>query len=182
MSKIEYVPVEKAVANPYPDSTAAITDFRFDSGLHLMRPKNAVRRYKIGEDANYVLARDFKVSYRLEGESEFREITVPAGLLTDLASVPRLFRIFVGRVGPHLEPAIVHDYLYIAWQLVEGRDAREEDRDFSDRLMLAGMKAAGVHWFQQWGIFQGVRLAGGALFRMENEKKLVDLSDPDFQD
>jgi len=181
MTKFEKVPFRMTVSNPYPDSTAAIVDFRFDTGLFLMRPKYAVRRYEMSEDADYVLARDFTVSYRLEGEDAFRSITVPAGMLTDLASVPRLFRGFVGRVGPHLEAAIVHDYLYLAWQLIEGHGAREADRNFADRLMLAGMKESGVHWFHLNGIFKSISLAGAQLYRSENVEPFVDMSAPEFQ-
>lgn len=182
MKNNEYAPVQKTVANQYPDSDAEIAHARFDSGLHLMRPKNAATLYRFGEDAEYIVARDFRLSYRLAGEEDYRQITVPAGMLTDLASVPRLMRVFVGRVGLHLEPAIVHDYLYIAWQAVQGKSPNSTDRSFADRLMFAAMKEAGVHWFHCHAMYLAIRLMGGGLFHSRNERLFVDMSDPEFQD
>jgi len=182
MSSNEYAPVQRAVADPYPASEAEIAHVRFDSGLHLMRPRNAAQLYRFGEDAEYIVARDFRLSYRLADEESYREIVVPAGMLTDLASVPRLMRVFVGRVGLHLEPAIVHDYLYIAWQAVEGKAPSSKDRSFGDRLMFAAMKEAGVHWFHCHAMYLAIRLMGGGLFKGRNERMFVNMDDPEFQD
>ena len=111
--------------NPYPGDGATLSGFRYETALSLIRPKGSVELRK-GEDADYVLQHDFMVSLKIDGQR--RAIVVPRGLITDLTSVPRPFRIFVGRVGPWLEAAILHDYLYIAWQDVPGRGARPEDR------------------------------------------------------
>ncbi len=62
-------------------------------------------------------------------------------MLTDLASVPRVARGIVGKVGPHLEASIVHDFLFIAWQLLDGRGARKEDFRFANAVMFAGLDA-----------------------------------------
>ena len=40
------------------------------------------------------------------------------------------------RVGPHLEASIVHDWLYVAWQLEEGTEATEEWRLFADESFV----------------------------------------------
>jgi len=90
--------------------------------------------------------------------------------------------VFVGRVGLHLEPAIVHDYLYIAWQAVEGKTPSSQDRSFADRLMFAAMKEAGVHWFHRHAMFLAIRLMGGGLFHGRNERLFVDMDDPEFRD
>ena len=74
---------------------------------------------RLGEDGDYILQHPFEADYEIDGD-EWRRLTVPRGLITDLTSVPRPLRVFVGRVGPWLEAAIIHDYLYVAWQDVRG--------------------------------------------------------------
>ncbi len=93
-----------------------------------------------GHDALYVVGAPYRVTLHVDGAR--REITVPEGMKTDLASVPRLARAVVGRVGPHLEAAIVHDCLFSAWKEIAGRGARRRDWEFAnavfDGLMRAG--------------------------------------------
>ena len=125
----------------YPASSnwKRISEFRYKSDLKLMRLKDGLPN--LDREAQYIIAKDYKVSFVLDGAPHC--IRVPRGTLTDFASVPRLFRIFVGRVGPHLEAAIIHDYLYIAWQLA-GLVPDEGMRRFADKLMLVAMHAAGM--------------------------------------
>ncbi|HEX8830144.1 MAG TPA: DUF1353 domain-containing protein [Longimicrobium sp.] len=53
-------------------------------------------------------------------------IVVPAGFVTDLASVPPRLHSIVTPLGPNMLPAIVHDYLY--W--THGCKQAEADRIF----------------------------------------------------
>ena len=65
----------------------------------------------------------------------------PAGMLTDLATSRWFTKPVLGRVGPHLEAAIIHDYLSIAWQDVTARRDRRRPRrgdfEFSNAAMMA---------------------------------------------
>ena len=72
------------------------------------------------------------------------QIVVPSGMLTDLTSSPWAARQIVNRVGPHLEAAIVHDFLFLAWQDLPGRGARREDFRFANAVMREAMEAAGI--------------------------------------
>jgi hypothetical protein len=148
--------------NPYPSpGWEEISHFEYLTPLRLYRDaKNGPKRD--GEDTDYVLSDDYRVRYRLDGEA--REITVPAGMLTDLVSVPWFARWLVDRVGPCLEAAIVHDFLYIAWQDVAGRGARQEDRRFADELMRAAMATAGVGATVCFVIHSAVRIFGRGAF------------------
>ncbi len=149
--------------NPYPEGEwSEITDFVYASNLHLCRAMTAVQT-RTGEDANYVLAQSYKVSFKLDDVE--REIEVPKGMLTDLSSIPPGFRWAVNRVGPHLEATIVHDFLYIAWQDLADHGARDEDRKFADELMRVAMKEAKVSGVQIFLIHSAVSLAGGSAFR-----------------
>jgi len=159
-----------ALENPYPSSGwEKISDFEYLTPLRLYRDVQAVL-VRDGEDADYVVSDDYRVRYRLDGEP--REITVPAGMLTDLASVPRIARWLVDRVGPHLEAAIVHDFLYIAWQdVVGGRGAREEDRRFADELMRVAMESAKVGATSRSVIHRAVKSFGRPAYQEPNERR-----------
>jgi len=58
----------------------------------------------------YELAEPLTVVMQV-GMGELR-IMVPAGFVTDLATVPRVLWPFIAPSGPHQRAAIVHDYLY----------------------------------------------------------------------
>ncbi|MEE8515076.1 MAG: DUF1353 domain-containing protein [Alphaproteobacteria bacterium] len=154
--------------SPYPaPGWSEITDFEYSTTLRLCRAKVAVQRPD-GEDANYIVDQPYTVHFKLDDMD--KSITVPKGMLTDLSSVPPGFRWIAGRVGRHLEASIVHDYLYIAWQDLPNPVAEDEDRDFSDALMLVAMEAANVGRVRRFLIHQAVKRLGGGAFRGANPK------------
>ena len=154
------------IGNPYPtDGWNEIADFKYLTPLELYRHQTALSS-RSGSDADYIVSQPYAVDVSLDGRP--RRITVPKGMLTDLASVPRFARSVVGRVGPHLEASIVHDYLYIAWQDIDGHGPRKADRDFADRLMLAGMEAARVGGFKRQLIYRTVRTFGWGVYESAN--------------
>ena len=120
-----------------------ITNYRYMTPLWLFRGIEKVRTAE-GSDALYVVGREFYIQFMVK-RGVVEEVRVPQGLLTDLTSVPRLFRSIVGRVGPHLEAAIVHDFMY-------GRNTPDFSgflfwtRKQADQLFLVGMEKAGVVW------------------------------------
>ena len=154
---------------PYPvdPDWNLISEFQYKSQLKLLRFKN--RPSYISPKKHYIVAKDYTVCFKLDGKA--KSITVPKGMLTDLASVPPIFRFYVGRVGTHLEASIFHDYLYVAWQLTEISPTKNMRR-FADELMLAGMLASGI-WCKAWVIYWAVRLFGCCAFFSKNAKPLV---------
>ncbi|MCH7539423.1 MAG: DUF1353 domain-containing protein [Proteobacteria bacterium] len=168
-------PYEPKFENPYPDAGwTQISHFEYETPLHLYRTIEAVQR-RGGEDADYIVWRDYTVRFKLDNEDEYRNITVPRGMLTDLASVPRVARSVVGRVGPHLEASIVHDFLYIAWQDLEERGPRDEDREFADKLMRVAMEKAGVSGWKRFLVYNAVRLFGSGVYRRKDEPRYVKI-------
>ncbi len=161
--------------NPYPDGWKALSDFEFRSALSLIRPLNTVQE-RLGEDGDYILQHDLLTVVDIDGER--RSIQVPRGLITDLTSVPPLGRILVSRVGPWLEAALLHDYLYIAWQDVPNRGAREVDRRFADDLFLLAMEHSEVARWRRTLIYWSVRLFGGGAYRRRKSERYADLDDP----
>ena len=170
--------VQPAFTNPYPDDDwRMISNFVYLDPLILYRHTVAVEigGPGSGRTADFIVGLDYRVKFDLDGVE--RTVTVPKGMTTDLASVPRVFRSIVGQVGPHLEAAIVHDFLYIAWQDVPNRGARDEDRNFADRLFLRSMRDAGMSWWEAHPIYMAVDGFGGSTYRERDEPRYVDIPD-----
>jgi hypothetical protein len=78
-------------------------------------------------------------------------ITVPAGFVTDFATVPRAFWGMIATFGFHSRAAIVHDYLY--W---DQGCTREE----ADGIFLLAMMASHVEAGLRETVYAAVRAAG----------------------
>lgn len=76
---------------------------------------------------------------------------VPAGFVTDFASIPRVFWRVLPPVGKYSPAAVAHDYLY---QAGNGKRA-DADMVFRDR-----MKALGVGWCVRNVMYWAVRAFG----------------------
>jgi hypothetical protein len=79
-------------------------------------------------------------------------ITVPAGFVTDFASIPQALQSIIRANGPYILPAVVHDYLY--WN-------QGCSREQADRIMLLAMIENEVREIHRFAIHDAVRIAGG---------------------
>ena len=156
---------EPKVHDPDPDREwSRIREFSYESDLHLLRLRRGLPG--IRREAQYVVAKPYRVSFKLDDEGTRQNITVPKGMLTDLGSVCRPLRWYAGRVEPHLEAAIVHGFLYVAWQ-DRGMPPTGSMRRFADRMMLTAMLAEGVCG-KAHTIYRAVRLGGCGAFAILN--------------
>lgn len=78
-------------------------------------------------------------------------ITVPAGFVTDFASVPRIPIAFLLTGDTGSEPAVVHDYLYSTGMLL---------RSTCDLVLKEACLATGMPLWRAWMIYAGVRVGG----------------------
>jgi hypothetical protein len=85
-------------------------------------------------------------------------ITVPAGFLTDFASVPRVPIVFWFWGDRAHREAVLHDYLY----RVDSDPVVERSR--ADRAFLEAMGSRGKSWGVRWPMYLGVRIGGGAAY------------------
>lgn len=74
--------------------------------------------------------------------------TVPKGVKTDFASIPRGFRWIIARVGKYGKAAVLHDYIC---------EAKIGSRKYADRVFLDAMKTLGVGWWKRRTMYAGVR-------------------------
>ena len=91
--------------------------------------------------------------FSYQSDIAHRLITIPAGFVTDFASVPRLPIIFWLTGDTSREAAVVHDYLYRTGIL---------PRDTSDKVFFEASAVSGVPGWRRRLMYWGVRL-GGAL-------------------
>ncbi|MBC6572515.1 DUF1353 domain-containing protein [Escherichia coli] len=90
------------------------------------------------------------------GDDKSDVIEVPAGFITDLASVPRIFWVLLPPDGRYAKAAIIHDYLY---------DNALRTKKEADRIFLEGMKVLGVPKWKRLVMYCAVRLFGRGTYR-----------------
>jgi len=101
---------------------------------------------------------------RLNGGGD--SLVVPSGFVTDFASIPRRLQGFIPKLGPHLCPAIVHDYLY-AEQICTRAQA--------DAIFLEMMKDLGVSLATRRMMYWSVRLFGGSPWEENRDRREAGL-------
>lgn len=119
-------------------------------GVHAQtfQPKLATNPTRLqlfqGDGTNFMLVNPLFYEVKRTGQI----ITVPAGFVTDFASVPWYARWLISVLGKHSIPAIVHDYLY--W---EQRCTRDE----ADAILKEAMNEYGSSWRDQDAVYYAVR-------------------------
>jgi hypothetical protein len=88
-----------------------------------------------------------------QGQERYQEVSVPAGFVTDLASIPRVFWTLLRPDGKYAYSAIVHDYLY--W-------FQTKPREESDTILKLGMQDFSIDAVTITAIYDAVRLGGRA--------------------
>lgn len=79
--------------------------------------------------------------------------TVPAGFVTDFASVPRIPIVYDLCGDTSTKAAVVHDFLYTTHPC---------DRATADAVLREASALTGVPAWRRWLIWAGVRLGGGS--------------------
>jgi hypothetical protein len=171
--------IKPSFDDPYPEGYAGqeILNVEFLHPLQVRRQIEAVKLKHGKEDANFIVAAPYRISYRLAGDpaDKKRYIEVPRGMLTDLSSVPWYGRWWISQVGPHLEASIIHDFLYVAWQdLPDRKRPRSADRLFADKVLHAGMIDAEVSAVKRAIIYLAVRLGGWRMFKGRDRFRYYD--------
>lgn len=112
-------------------------------------------------DARYIGQREGRPAWRLLAPLTFdsallgRQVIVPEGFLTDLASVPRWVGAYLIAGGKAVRAAVVHDYLY---------DTGQVERQPADAVFGEAMEAEQdpeERW-RRWAMWAAVRSFGWA--------------------
>jgi hypothetical protein len=98
------------------------------------------------------------LSERFRYFSSYGAIYVPSGMVTDGASIPRMFWAIMGPMGDYFKASVVHDFLY-------SRYNKEFSRKEADLIFKEAMFNTGVPWYRRNTIYKAVRLFGGPAFK-----------------
>jgi hypothetical protein len=108
-----------------------------------------------GNDRDWILTEDMVY---VIGKTN-TAIVVPAGFVTDLASIPQaLWSTGLTPTGQYGRAAIVHDYLY--W-------SQKCTRTQADRLLLIAMKESAVSGIDEGAIYDAVHLFGDSAWKAD---------------
>ena len=89
--------------------------------------------------------------YHVGSETSSDYIHVPAGFVTDFASVPQPFWSAIPPWGKYGKAAVVHDYLY---------GCKDRSRKAADGVFLEAMCVLGVPWWERTIMWAAVRIGG----------------------
>lgn len=131
-----------------------------------------------GDDRLWILGQAFEVDvYPLgvHATSYRTPVVVPAGFVTDGASVPYLAQVLTGWRPwdePHRWGAIVHDWLYCnngRAYLGAPQPLDRISKAWADRAFRATLQAAGASAFRAEIMYRAVRYFGGHAYRIDQE-------------
>ncbi len=95
------------------------------------------------------------------------KIPVPAGFETDFASIPRIFRIIIPKLGRWNKAAVIHDYIYqnriigmTSYNILFTFNRKQADIVFRD-----AMRDLGVAKWKRYVMYWGVRVGGWMAWR-----------------
>lgn len=114
--------------------------------------------------------------YRLGSPDGLEYVRVPAGFVTDFASIPRPLWALMPPHGLYDKAAVVHDWLYGRRRICGETPTnavsyvRYVERAEADRILLEAMTVLGVGWMTKTLIYRGVR-AGGWWAWSDDRKK-----------
>lgn len=136
-------------------------------------------------ELEYIDGRSWKVTkefdYLVDLEDPTTAIRVPAGFITDFASIPRVFWTLWPPTGDYGKAAVVHDYLYVLGGKVPCKLAISAGIGYSDmcgepdrcktytkaqadRIFRDAMEVLGVKNPQRWIMWQAVKAFGRGNF------------------
>lgn len=132
----------------------------------------------MGFSGKTILERIDSVNYKLKSSLSFEndtfKVTIKDGLLTDGASIPKIFWSIIGCPlnGKYVGSALIHDGLYGSHKL---------SKQMSDKLFLDMMKHNGVGKIRRTLMYLAVKFGGSSAYKdktpeyIEETSKYVDV-------
>ncbi|MEL7174135.1 MAG: DUF1353 domain-containing protein [Pseudomonadota bacterium] len=160
------------IVNPYPDKRLMDGDSVRRAWIEpvytedLMVLPEALQR---GAEI-YATARPFRYKITMRGGDVVAGV-IPAGMRTDGTSTPRALHWYADNdSGRHLGAAILHDFLFVAWQRLEPAtiDLQALRFRFANRVFYHAMRAHGVRWLKARLMWRAVHLWGWDWFLEED--------------
>lgn len=96
-----------------------------------------------------------------------RTYGIPAGFITDLASIPKVMRPVFNPNDESRKPAVLHDLRYCL---------KQGTRKEADDLFLEALGRSGVGFARRWSMWMGVRAGGWVYWNKRNGVTEADFS------
>ncbi len=122
-------------------------------------------------ELEYIDGRNWKLTaafdYHLGEPEGIERVNLPAGFITDFASIPRPLWNLLPPTGPYGKAAVVHDWLYRRRVITCGDlgKTRLVERSEADRILLEAMQVLNVNAVERGTIYAGVRVGGWVAWR-----------------
>ena len=144
---------------------------RLKGGMQVRQAVNPATVTRFGGDAMWFLLHN-SIGWRPNAgdEQHYAPIDVPAGFVTDLASIPWYLWSWLPNDGPYMHAAIIHDWIY--WD-------QSRSRDEADNILWIDMTDLGVGYVTRQIIYQAVSRLGqrawdsNAKLKASGEKRLL---------
>lgn len=115
-------------------------------------------------ELEFIDGRTWKVTepfvYDVGALGSWETISVPAGFVTDFASIPRGLWNLLPPTGLYAKAAVLHDYLYRGGTTMYFDHDKPVTRARADAIFYEAMGVLGVMWWSKWLVYAGVRLGG----------------------
>lgn len=151
-------------ADALPKNNAALRGVQIQSPAAPPAPiptnPNADPRFLDPLVLEYIDGRNWKVVTEFDYHTDIGSlgiVHVPAGFLTDFASVPRVLWRVLPPTGKYGKAAVVHDYLYRTRGIATKAQA--------DSIFLEAMTALGVDAVTRHIMYEGVHIFGGHSYK-----------------
>lgn len=125
-----------------------------------MRPRflDPLRVEKIGETADSRPIWKLLSEFRYDSDILGCRVAIPAGFITDLASVPRAPLAYWLTGNTATEAAVLHDFLY-------SRRSPAKTKDEADDTFWEAMTAMGVPWWRRRIMWRAVQIGGASAWQ-----------------
>ena len=130
------------------------------AGLLKFRDISGILSFTRFKDPMYIL--NSPIKWQPKSGGSHRAVTVPAGFVTDLASIPSIFFSLFRPDGEYAHAAVIHDFLY--WEQIT---TREE----ADEIFKQAMIDAGVSSIERRLLFEAVATFGEKSWARNEEQK-----------
>lgn len=105
---------------------------------------------------------ELREEFAFYSDSLGQRITVPAGFITNLASIPKAVQNIIANDDPRIEmPSVIHDYCYTVQTV---------SREQADKVIREGMELQGAGAFIRQSVYLALRAFGGAAWDKNTPK------------
>lgn len=112
------------------------------------------------------------ITYEIGEVGSGMTVHVPAGFVTDLASIPRIFWVWTPPFGRHALAAVVHDFLYTTHSINTPTGRKHCSRALADDVFMEAMTVLEVRSSRASTLYAGVRVGGALSYHRAYENRL----------